>query len=93
VIMTPNAYMTDEAWKEVVPHLCKGIRSMKGIRDHPNFWVVLSLDGFGSHLDSESLLLFHDKTFLSSRMRVIPLKFPKHTIKWLQGQTREHSMS
>lgn len=24
VIMTPNAYMTDEAWKEVVPHLCRG---------------------------------------------------------------------
>ena len=31
---------------------------MKGVRDHPNFWVVLSLDGFGSHLDSDALLVF-----------------------------------
>ena len=34
VVMTPSAYMTDEAWREVVPDLCKGIRCMEGIRDH-----------------------------------------------------------
>ncbi len=58
VIMTPNAYMTDEAWQELVPYLCMGIRSMNGVHDHPNFWVVLSLDRFGSHLNSDALLVF-----------------------------------
>lgn len=62
--MTPNAYMTDEAWREIVPHLCKGIRAMEKIRDHPDFWVVLSLDGFGIHLDSESLLVFNEYKIL-----------------------------
>ena len=64
VIMTPNAYMTDEAWSELVPSLCEGIRSMHGIKDHPDCWVVLSLDGFGSHLGTESLLVFHQNKIL-----------------------------
>ena len=58
VEMTPNAYMTNDAWRKIVPKLCEGIRQMKGICDHPNWWVVLSLDGFGSHLDPEALLVF-----------------------------------
>jgi hypothetical protein len=31
IIMTPTAYMTDEAWAEAAPLLAKGIRSMKVI--------------------------------------------------------------
>jgi hypothetical protein len=34
VIMTPNAYMTDEAWKEAAVLLAKGIRSLPAVRDH-----------------------------------------------------------
>jgi hypothetical protein len=60
VIMTPNAYMTDEAWMELVPHLCRGIRQMDVIKDLANLWVVLSLDGFGSHLEASALLLFEE---------------------------------
>jgi hypothetical protein len=60
VVMTPNAYMTDDAWIELVPHLCKGVREMKVIKDHPNLWVVLSLDGFGSHLVPQALFKFRD---------------------------------
>jgi hypothetical protein len=56
VIMTPNAYMTDEAWDEVVPFLCEGICKMNGIKDNKDWWVVLSLDGFGSHLGPDALL-------------------------------------
>jgi hypothetical protein len=40
VKMTPNAYMTNEIWLDIAPSLCKGIRSMKGICDHPTWWVV-----------------------------------------------------
>ena len=56
--MTPNAYMTNEAWSNIVPKMCAGIREMEVIRDHPDKWVVLSLDGFGSHLDPDSLIVF-----------------------------------
>jgi hypothetical protein len=28
IVMMPNAYMTDEAWVEAVPHIAKGIRGM-----------------------------------------------------------------
>ena len=67
--MTLNTYMTDEAWRELIPYLCMGIRSMNGVRDHPNFWVVLSLDGFGSHLDSDALLVFCDYKILVMKGR------------------------
>jgi hypothetical protein len=45
IVMTPNAYMTDEAWAKVAVSLCLGIREMEVIRDYPNWWVVLTLDG------------------------------------------------
>ena len=54
-----EAYMTDAAWRKICPWMCKGIRAMECIREHPELWVVLSLDGYGSHLDAESLLVFH----------------------------------
>ncbi len=37
VQMTPNAYMTNEVWLDIPPSLCKGIRSIKGNCDHPNW--------------------------------------------------------
>jgi hypothetical protein len=51
VIMSPNAYMTDEVYLTLFPFLCKGIRQMPVIKEHPTWWVVLSLDGFGSHVN------------------------------------------
>ena len=62
VEMTPNAYMTDDAWRNICPKLCQGIRAMKGVLD--NCWVVFSLDGFGSHLDAESFMVFHANKIL-----------------------------
>ena len=64
VVMTPNAFMTDETWRNIATDLCRGIRQMDGIRDHPDWWVVFSLDGFGSHLDPETLLVFHQHKIL-----------------------------
>jgi hypothetical protein len=49
--MSPNAYMTDEVYLKLVPFLCKGIRQMPVIKDHPDWWVVLTMDGFGSHVN------------------------------------------
>ena len=37
---------------------------MRGIREHPEYWVVFSIDGFGSHLDVDSLKVFADHKIL-----------------------------
>ena len=51
MIMTPSTYMTDDAWLELVPHLCKSIREMNVIKEHQHCWVILSLDLYGSHVN------------------------------------------
>ncbi len=58
VEMTPNACMTNKAWMEITPYLCDGIRAMEGINTHPDRWIFLSLDGFGSHIVGKSLRKF-----------------------------------
>ena len=50
VLMTPNAFLTNEAWDTAAEPLAKGIRAMPVIRDHPDFWVVLLLDGYAAHV-------------------------------------------
>lgn len=56
--------MTNEAWHNIAPKLCKDIREMEVICDHADWWVVLSINGFGSHLDNESLQIFSDHKIL-----------------------------
>ena len=53
-----TSYMTDGVWWKISPNLCKGIRDMEGIHNHPDFLVVLYLNGHGSHLDPQPLLFF-----------------------------------
>eukprot|EP00978_Attheya_sp_CCMP212_P000306 scaffold593_cov31-Attheya_sp.AAC.1 len=49
IIMTENAYMTNEAWIQAAPHLMKGYRQMPIIKDNPDWGIVELLDGFKSH--------------------------------------------
>ena len=58
VIFTPTAYLTDDAWLECVPHICAGIREMEGVKDHPDWLVCLTLDGFSSHLQRKMYAIF-----------------------------------
>ncbi|KAI2510833.1 hypothetical protein MHU86_3619 [Fragilaria crotonensis] len=51
VYMTPSAYMTDCVYADIAPELADGIRKMPFICEHPSWWVVVSLDGFGSHVN------------------------------------------
>lgn len=51
IYMTPTAYMTDSTYAIIAPELADGIRKMPFICEHPNWWVVVSLDGFGSHVN------------------------------------------
>ncbi len=85
VSMTPSTYMTDEAWSKLVPFLCQGIWLMQGIKDHPDLWVVLSLDGFGSHLASNSLLVFNEYKILVVKEEgdTSYISQAYDTIKWL----------
>lgn len=50
VVMTPSAFMTNEAWDDMAEALGKGIREVAIVRDHPEWWVVLHLDGYKSHV-------------------------------------------
>lgn len=49
IVMTPSAFMTDDAWSELIPRLAKGLRMMPVVADHPGAWILLSLDGYKSH--------------------------------------------
>ncbi len=60
VVMTPNAYMTNEAWIKLTPFIANGIRNMAVIKDHPDWMVCMTLDEFGSHLVPEALQPFTD---------------------------------
>ena len=55
VIMTPNAYMTDEVWAAIVPKMCKSIRDNEIVKQYPHWWVLLSLDGFTSHIHTKGM--------------------------------------
>ena len=52
VVMTPNAFMNDESWPEIIPKFCKSIQKKEITWDHTDWWVLLSLDGFTSHVNA-----------------------------------------
>jgi len=58
VIMTPSAYMTDEAYLALVPEFAKGIWSMEVVKDYPDWWITITCDGFGSHIIDRANKLF-----------------------------------
>ena len=64
VIATPNAYMTDKVWNEMSTAFAAGVHQLKVICDYPELWVVMTLDGFGSHLQPEALKVFADHKIL-----------------------------
>ena len=49
IVMTASGFMTDDGFDELAPSLAAGIRAMPEIRDHPEWWVLLSGDGFHAH--------------------------------------------
>ena len=58
VYATPNAYLNDKTWKKIAPAFCEGISMMPVVRDYPDWRIVMTLDGFASHLDPAALLIF-----------------------------------
>ena len=61
LVMTPTAFMTIEAWREITPKITAGLRMLPHVRDHPDWWMFKSLDGFGPHVnDLEAMQIYHD---------------------------------
>ena len=66
--MTPNSYITDEAWVLVSKAVVKGSSTMPFVHDNPQ-WVMIELIGiFGSH---ERFLEAHE---LRAKFLVISVK-------------------
>ena len=64
VIPTPNAYLTDKVWNNLAPAFTKGLRDLPVIKNYPELWMVLTLDGYGSHLHGDALKIFADYKIL-----------------------------
>ena len=71
--MTESAFLTNEAWAQLVPLLCVSLRKIVeeaartlGIDAHTasKLMIILSFDGFKSHLDPAMLVGFRDKNVL-----------------------------
>ena len=57
-IPTPNAYMMDKVWNEMAPAFEKGLRDMPVVKNYLYLWLVITLDGFWSHLEGDALKVF-----------------------------------
>ena len=60
VVMSPSAYMSDDTWLKLVPIFAKGIREMEKIKDHPDWWMTLTCDGFSSHTIDQANEIFSE---------------------------------
>ena len=67
VLMNENAYMDDETWERVVDILAPALRKLKVIKEHPDWWTLLTYDGFKSHVNVNTAL----KTFHDNKIRVV----------------------
>ena len=64
VIPTPNTYMGDKVWNKLAPDFSKGLRDVPVIKDYLELWMVLTLAGYGSHLQGDALKIFSDYNIL-----------------------------
>lgn len=49
IIMTDNAFMTNDAWYEATKAIISGYNQMPVIKDNPQWSIVEFYDGFGAH--------------------------------------------
>ena len=56
IIMTENAYMTDEAWLKAAKAIVRGYRELPYVKENAHWLVLELLDGFKSH---ENVLAAH----------------------------------
>ena len=54
----------DKVWNEMAPSFAKGLQDMPVAKKHPDLWMEITLDGFGSHLEGDDLKVFADHNIL-----------------------------
>ena len=59
--------MDDETWLQCLKAMAPGIRAMPVIKDHPEWWACLTLDGFKSHVNVNDTL----QDFTDCKIRVV----------------------
>jgi hypothetical protein len=71
--MTPTACMNDEKRANIALVLADGIIAMPVIRDPPDWWVTLTMDGFSSHVnvDSAHAVFYNRKFRCKGRVRYV----------------------
>lgn len=79
IIMTENAYMTDEAWLQLSKKIVEGYRLLPYIKENPMWHVCELLDGFKSH---ENVLEAHE---LRANALIISLKEESNSSHVNQG--------
>jgi hypothetical protein len=79
IIMTKNAYMTDDAWLQVSKKIVEGYRLLPYIKENPQWHVCKLLDGFKSH---ENFLEAHK---LRANASIISLKEESNSSHVNQG--------
>ena len=47
--------MTDKVWNYLAPAFAKGLCDLPVIKDYPELWMVLTLDGYRYHLQEDAL--------------------------------------
>ena len=50
--------MTDETCIDIATAIAEGIRAMPIVSDHPDWWFVLFIDGYVSHLNPWALKIY-----------------------------------
>ena len=67
IVMTPTAFMTEQAWEAMTPSVIKGLRSASSIVNaNTQWWVLEVFDGFGPHTSSlYSMQMRFDNKILS----------------------------
>ena len=83
IIMTENAYMTDEAWLQVSQAIVKGYRNLPYVKDNPDWYMLELLDGFKSH---ENVLAANE---LRAKHKINSLKEESNTSHVCQGYDQQ----
>jgi hypothetical protein len=64
LVMTPNGYMTEEAWVKIAPSIASGIRNIVD-KHNPEWWALKVVDGYVPHTTSlEAMEAYHARRIL-----------------------------
>jgi hypothetical protein len=48
-MMSKKGYVDDDVWLKIALHICRAIRNLPVVKDHPRWWIRLHVDGLAQH--------------------------------------------